>query len=173
MEPFVGQIQPFAFNFAPRGWAKCDGTLLSIASYQTLFSLIGTTYGGDGRVNFALPDLRGRAALHQGQGPGLTSRSIGQKAGYETTVLTTQNLPAHHHAQQISVNDGSANSDDPNGSYIGATGNNTFDSAATAGAYLASGNTADTGNGQAFNNMEPFLVINWCIALEGLYPPRS
>ena len=93
MEPFIGQIQPFGFNFAPKGWALCDGQLQSIAQNSALFSLLGTTYGGDGRTTFALPDLRGRTMLHQGQGPGLTTRVIGEKSGTETTTLIASNLP--------------------------------------------------------------------------------
>ena len=183
MEPFVGQIQPFAFNFPPRGWAQCDGQLLAIASYQTLFSLIGTTYGGDGRVNFALPDLRGRAAIHEGTGPGLSTRPIGQKTGYETTILVTQNMPPHSHVATGTVQasftpPNFASSNVPSGRNFGAppAGTNIYTDG-TNNQAMASENVqvtiGNTGGGQAFNNMQPYLVINWCIALEGLYPPRS
>ncbi len=98
-DPFIGQIQTFGFNFAPRGWARCDGQLLPISSNSALFSLLGTTYGGDGRTTFGLPDLRGRAALHQGQGPGLSNRNLGQRAGAENTTLTVNQMPSHNHVQ--------------------------------------------------------------------------
>jgi len=105
MEPFLGQIQPFGFNFAPRGWAKCDGQLLPISTYSALFSLIGTTFGGDGRTTFGLPDLRGRSIVHIGNGPGLSSISWGQRGGVENIYITQANMPSHSH----SLIDGVAN----------------------------------------------------------------
>src|SRR3712207_3315813 len=110
-EPFIGEIRMVGFNFAPRGWATCDGQLLSIAQNTALFSLLGTTYGGNGQTTFALPDLRGRAALHQGQGPGLTNRVIGEASGTETVTLTTNQMPSHSHG--VNANSGEAGTKSP------------------------------------------------------------
>lgn len=183
MDPYIGQIQPFAFNFAPRNWAKCDGQLLSIASYTALFALIGTTYGGDGVSTFALPDLRGRAALHQGTGPGLSTRPIGQRSGAETTTLTVSNMPSHNHLATGTVKSyftppaGGGTSNNPNGSnFSGSTGTNVYTTQPTNGTMAAENVQVVVGNNGGstpFNNMEPYLVINWCIALVGIFPPRS
>ena len=173
MEPFLGQIQAFGFNFAPRGWALCDGQLLSISSNNALFALIGTFYGGDGRTTFALPDLRGRTPIHFGTGPGLTNRVIGQRAGAETNTMTIQEMPAHNHILRGAAE---GNTDDPNGNYIAGVGTNAFST--------TPGDVADpesvginglnsTGGGQAHNNMQPYLVVNYCIALQGIFPPRN
>ena len=183
MDPLIGQIQPFAFSFPPRGWASCDGQLLSIASYQALFSLIGTTYGGDGRSTFGLPDLRGRAALGDGQGPGLSQRQMGQRSGSETTMLTVNNMPSHNHTavgttQASFTPPNFANSNIPSGRNFGAPASptNTYTDGANNQA-MSTGNVAVTignsGAGTAFNNMQPYLVINWCIALEGIFPSRN
>ena len=174
MDPFIGQIQPFGFNFPPRGWAKCDGTLLPISSYTALFSLLGTTFGGDGRTTFALPDLRGRSIVHIGSGPGLDTITWGERGGRISETLTVANLPAHHHAQQIAVNgqDG-ANTDDPVNGFIGNSGANAFNTAANPNEFLGAGNTGNQGNSQAFNIRNPFLGINVCIALQGIFPSRN
>ncbi len=172
-EPFLGQIQPFGFNFAPRGWALCDGQLLSISSNTALFSLLGTMYGGDGRTTFGLPDLRGRVALHMGSGPGLTPRSIGQQGGSETNTLTTNNLPSHNHVATLRARAEDGTSSKPEGNLLAGGqqiyGTGTQDANMSTEAISVS----NTGNGQAVNNMEPFLVINWCIALQGTYPSRN
>jgi microcystin-dependent protein len=183
MDPFIGQIQPFAFNFAPRGWAKCDGTLLSIAQYQALFSLIGATYGGDGRTTFALPDLRGRVALHQGTGPGLSNRQIGQHSGSETTTLNVTNMPSHNHMATGTVKAsftppaGGGSLNNPSGSnFSGSTGTNVYSNQApnvTMAAENVEVVVGNNGGNLPFNNMEPYLVVNWCIALDGIFPPRS
>lgn len=181
MEPFLGQIQAFGFNFAPRGWAKCEGQLLSINQYQALFSLLGTTYGGDGRTTFALPDLRGRVAIGEGSGPGLPSYRLGEKAGSATTTLTVANLPSHNHSLgaqanvSIPVSEEDANQDEAAGNYLA---NGTFYHAGAGGQYgggpvQLSGSTDNAGGQQPFNNMQPFLAINFCIALQGLFPSRS
>lgn len=120
MEPFIGQIQTFGFSFALRGWALCDGQLLPISSNTALFSLLGTTYGGDGRTTFALPDLRGRAAIHQGAGPGLSPRVIGSKGGAETVALSQNEIPNHTHIATTHCQSGSANQNNPTG-HIWAT----------------------------------------------------
>ena len=173
MEPFLGQIQAFGFNFAPRGWANCDGQLLPIAQYQALFSLLGTTYGGDGRTTFALPDLRGRTMLHEGNGPGLTPRPIGQKSGAENTTLTAANLPAHSHPVAIPVNTGNASSEEPGGNVLASSGANLYAAAPSPGAAYQAFNTGNAGSSTAFNNMQPYLVVNICIALQGIYPSRN
>ena len=165
-EPFLGQIQPFGFNFAPQGWAKCDGQLLSISSNTALFSLLGTTYGGDGETTFGLPDLRGRVSLHAGNGPGLTQRVIGQRSGTENTTLSVANLPPHNHA--LKAQEG-ANTGKPEDSVLGASGQNIY-STQPPDMTMSSFAIENTGSGQEFNNMPPFLVINWCIALVGVFP---
>lgn len=177
MDPFIGQIQAFGFNFAPRGWAKCDGQLLPIAQNDALFSLLGTQFGGDGRTTFGLPDLRGRIAINQGSGPGLSTYRIGQKGGNETTHLTTANLP------NIPVRVSSANATKTTataGSSIatpGATDGRSF--AATQGFNDATPdvtlNPASAGGGSSapFNNIQPYTCVNFCIALVGIYPSRN
>lgn len=172
MEPFLGQIQPFAFNFAPRGWAQCDGQILPISTSTALFSLIGTTYGGDGRTTFGLPDLRGRAALHVGSGPGLTNRRLGEKGGLESVQLTVPQMPSHTHVATLGAVEADADSDKPNPHHLAAA---PIYSASAIDTSLASDsiNMADTGGNEAHENMQPYLVINWCIALVGIYPSRS
>ena len=179
----MGQIQAFGFNFAPRGWAKCDGQLLSIASYSALFSLLGTTYGGDGRTTFGLPDLRGRVPMSQGNGPGLSDRRMGAKGGSETNTMTINQMPSHNHIatssadMKIAVNDTAGEESTPSGQFI-AGGNNIFlDEAGTGHLGGVSGNVTTTvnnnGGGQSINNLQPYEVVNYCIALQGLFPPRS
>jgi len=191
MEPFMGQIQAFGFNFAPRGWAKCDGQLLSINQYQALFSLLGTTYGGDGRTTFGLPDLRGRAPMNQGHGNGLSDRRIGAKSGTETNTLNANQLPAHKHtidftSQSVNasvsipaVNDDGTTDETENN--VLANNAASFSPSANADTNLfpfnakvnGSANTTNTGASSPVNNMQPYLVVNYCIALVGLFPPRS
>lgn len=166
-EPFIGELRAFGFNFAPRGWAHCDGQLLAISSYSALFSLLGTTFGGDGRTTFGLPDLRGRTALHLGTGPGLTPRTWGQKSGQETVTLTTNEMPSHTHNFRASAE--TANQGKPQGHQIAG---GTFYHAATNDATLAP-SIVNTGGSQPHQNMQPFLVVNWCIALTGVFPSRS
>jgi microcystin-dependent protein len=168
MEPFLGQIQLFAFGWAPQGWALCDGRLLAISSNTALFSLLGTTYGGDGRTTFALPDLRGRVPLGQGQGPGLSNYDLGEVGGSESVTVTTQQLPSHNHGVKGSA---SATSKSPAG-LVPA-----FDSAAAAygapdGTQMAADMTQNTGNGQPVPTLQPFLGACYCIAVEGIYPSR-
>ncbi|MCW5517437.1 phage tail protein [Muriicola sp. Z0-33] len=166
MEPFIGQIQAFGFNFAPRGWALCNGQLLPIAQNTALFSLLGTIYGGDGRTTFGLPDLRGRVPMSFGTGGGLTPKSIGQRGGSETNVLGIFNLPAHNHAIGAKA---LGDTDDPTGNVVAGDGTNAFGTSSDINADP----TANTGGGQAVNNMQPYVVINYCIALTGLFPSRN
>jgi microcystin-dependent protein len=172
MEPFVGQIQAFGFNFAPRGWAKCEGQLLPIASHQALFSLLGTTFGGDGRTTFGLPDLRGRSIVGDGNGPGLSNISWGEKGGTEAITLNANNIPAHSHGVSVPVSSTAGEEGAANGQVI-ADHAGGFNEDATAGAALKAFNTANAGNGQAFGSRNPFLGINVCIALIGTYPSRN
>lgn len=167
-EPFIGQISIFAFNFAPRGWAFCNGQILPIAQNTALFSLLGTTYGGNGQTTFALPNLQSRVPVHFGQGPGLSSYDLGQVAGTENVTLNTSQLPSHSHL--TAVNNGGATATRPNGSVP-----------AGSGAYAAAGDGSafnpafiqNTGGSQPFGILPPYLALSFCIALEGIYPSRN
>ncbi len=172
MEPFIGQIQNFGFNFAPRGWAMCNGQLLPINQNQALFSLLGTTYGGDGRTTFALPDLRGRVGLHEGTGPGLTQRPLGQRSGQETVTLTTQQIPSHSHPTTVTVSNESGEEENVSGQII-ANHPGAFNEDPSPGQTLGGVTSLAAGGGQAINNMQPYLVTNYCIALTGIFPSRS
>jgi microcystin-dependent protein len=172
-DPYIGQIILFGGNFAPLNWAFCDGSLLSIAEYSALFSLLGTTYGGDGVTTFALPDLRGRAPLHFGptQGPGLSPYVQGQTGGSESVTLVTGNLPAHNHPVTVGVSANSASVGRASGAiYAGAT---LYDSAANASGALGGVSAANAGGSGAHNNVQPYIAMNYIIALEGIYPSRN
>lgn len=174
-EPFIAEIRIFAGNFAPRSWAFCNGQLLPVSQNTALFSLIGTTYGGDGRTTTALPNLEGRAPMHPGRGPGLTSRRLGQKTGVETVTLTEAQIPNHSHT--VRARTGAGASGTPPGPTAAISKNGFLDRLyETNGAGLtnmASETVTDTGGSQAHNNMQPFLVMNFIIALQGLYPSRG
>lgn len=163
--PFIGQISIFAGNFAPRGWAFCSGQLLAIAQNTALFSILGTTYGGNGQTTFALPDLRGRVPISAGQGPGLSPYQLGQIAGAENTTLLVNNLPAHSHG--IAASSGDQTTNRPTNGYL-AAGNRY---STTGNAAMAP--TANAGAGQPFNNVQPYLTVNFIIALEGIFPSRN
>ena len=163
-EPFLGEIRAFGFNFAPRGWAMCNGQILSIAQNTALFSLLGTTYGGNGQTTFGLPDLRGRVPIHLGQGPGLSSKDLGEQGGQE--------------AQTLSVND--ARTRTPSRRRAASKTRTGPETRCPRGAvYAGSGDgsvmdpTTTTGGSQPHNNMQPYLVLNYCIAIEGIYPSRN
>ncbi len=170
MDPFIGQIQAFGFNFAPKGWAFCDGQLLPIAQNTALFSLLGTTYGGDGRTTFALPDLRGRSIVHAGQGSGLSSISQGERAGSENLTLTVNNMPSHNHNVTIAVN--TANGEESDSTSYLAGLENAFSENSTPGTFLKGVTSVPVGNGQPFSNRNPYLGISVCIALQGIFPSR-
>ena len=164
-EPFIGQIQTFGFNFAPRGWALCNGATMNISQYTALFSLLGTTYGGDGRTSFALPDLRGRTPLHKGD-----THQLGQKGGAETVTLTAAQIPAHTHTMKASSSDGSSRG------MIGkvlASGKMYRDPEAANTTTLRSGTITNAGGGQAHDNMQPYTTLSFAIALQGLFPSRN
>lgn len=170
-EPFLGQINIFGFNFPPRGWAKCDGQTLPISQNSALFSLLGTIYGGDGRTNFKLPDLRGRIAMHHGTGPGLPEVPIGQSAGSNNAQLSVNELPPHGHSLQLDCNQTAGDSDNPQGRVPAVSNEDVY--AAASDAQMAVMRTLDTGNGQAFSIRNPYLGVNFCIALTGVFPSRS
>ncbi len=174
-EPFIAEIRILPYNFAPRGWAFCDGQLLPIAQNTALFSLIGTIYGGDGRTTMALPNLQGRAAMHPGQGPGLTTRSLGESGGAESVTLTPNQMPAHTHALTASNEIGEDRS--AVGEAVArSTGGALYGPLPTPPASLvamAPESVPNVGGGTAHNNMMPYLTLNFCIALQGLYPSRA
>ncbi|MDP5078022.1 MAG: tail fiber protein [Nonlabens sp.] len=171
MDPFLGQVTMFAGNFAPRGWAFCEGQLLPINQNQALFSLLGTTYGGDGRTTFGLPDLRGRTAVGVGSGPGLPTVNQGSPFGTATTTLSINNLPAHSHSVNGVTEVGT--SSDPTGNYPANT--KIFDNEYGTGTLtpMNSGMIAPSGQSQPFENRPPSLGIRYIIALQGIYPSRS
>jgi microcystin-dependent protein len=162
--PYTGEIIAVGFDFAPVNWAECDGAILPIDQNDTLFGLIGTTYGGDGVTNFALPDLRGRGPMHNGLGPGLSNRVIGERAGSEAVTLTTSSIPAHGHtaAAGTAFSSGSPTGGTP---APGSTYGTPPDTTQMHGAMVQ-----PTGGSQPHENMPPFLAINWCICLFGLFP---
>lgn len=181
-EPFIGEIKIFGFNFSPQSYQLCSGQIMSIAQNTALFSLLGTTYGGNGQTTFALPDLRGRMPIGQGQGPGLPNYIMGQLSGTTNVTLLTANLPAHVHAAQgISINMPVSNSggdtDSPQGAYLANNGSEVFSSEPTAGAHygplIASGTTSATGSNIPVSIMNPYLTINYSIAIYGIFPSRN
>ena len=174
-EPFIAEIRIFAGNFAPRGWAFCDGQLLPISQNTALFSLIGTTYGGDGRTTTALPDLMGRAPMHPGRGPGLTSRRLGQRGGVEMVTLTEAQMPNHTHTlRAANIPIGSVQAPTNQRAYNRSSGGNAYNTETTSNLVdMNSAGLPNTGGSQAHNNLQPFLTMNFIIALVGLYPSRS
>ncbi|MCG7408500.1 tail fiber protein [Paenibacillus sp. ACRRX] len=172
MDPYVGEIRIFAGNFAPVGWALCNGQLLSIRSNAPLYSIIGTTYGGDGKTTFALPNMQGKAPIHQGTGVSLSSYSIGSTGGDETVTLLASEIPAHTHAPQFTKG---ANQEKPSPNLWAESSKkprpNLYQS--TADVSMSPSTVQRSGGNQAHNNMQPYLVMNYIISLEGVYPPRS
>jgi microcystin-dependent protein len=168
MEPFIGQLQLFGFNFAPVGWALCNGQLLSISANTALFSLLGTMYGGNGQTTFGLPDLRGRVPLHYGQGPGLSTYTQGEVGGAESITLNKNEIAPHTHGAQGSA---AGTSKSPSGLVPGYN-----DAAPSYGApdgtAMHPGMIGPNAGGQPHENRQPYLVLNWCIAVEGIYPSR-
>lgn len=170
-EPFLGEIRIVGFNFAPRGWAYCDGQILPINQNQSLYSLLGTTYGGDGRTSFALPDLRSRTPIHRGDG-----HPLGQKSGAETVTLTAAEIAAHTHTAQASSQDN--DQINPSGRVLGRTPDafplQLFHAAeAVSSTSMRAGSITNAGGGQAHDNMQPYLTLSFCIALQGLFPSRN
>ena len=202
MEPYMGQVQAFGFNFAPRGWSTCSGQLIAISQNSALFSLLGTSYGGNGQTTFGLPDLRGRSAISFGQGPGLSPYEIGQASGSESTTLTTLNMPTHTHAAVATAGAGTvditatlkansaagANALPAAGNYLaGMTGKTGFYATSAGTTVDLAGVTAtgtvnggaptvtvaNNGGSQPFSTLNPYLALNFCIALSGVFPSRN
>ena len=172
-DPFVAEIRIFPFNFAPRGWAWCDGQLLPLSQNTALFSLLGTTYGGNGKSNFALPDLQGRAPMHPGQGPGLSLHDLGEIGGSETVSLLESEIPSHSHVLMASTV--SSTKSIPTGNSLTRIGSGAtpYKAAGSAQVAMAGEALAPSGGDQPHNNMQPYLTLNFCIALQGVYPPRT
>ncbi|MEP3437317.1 MAG: tail fiber protein [Hoeflea sp.] len=171
-EPFIAEIRIFAGNFAPRGWAFCDGQLLPVSQNTALFSLVGTTYGGDGRSTTALPNLQGRAPMHPGRGPGLTSRRLGQRGGVEMVTLSEAQLPQHTHTMRASGENGEQGSFAANVALARSRGGALYQSNVATG-HEAMAPLPSAGGSQSHNNMQPYLTMNFIIALQGLYPSRG
>lgn len=175
-EPFIAEIRIFAGNFAPRSWAFCDGQLLPISQNTALFSLIGITYGGDGRSTMALPDLQGRAPMHPGRGPGLTSRHLGEKSGVENVTLSESQIPNHTHTVLATNSPGVSGPPTNKSAFArnGGFGDSIYHSETTQNVVdLNEAAVSNSGGGQPHFNMQPYLALNFIIALQGLYPSRS
>lgn len=170
-ESYLGQIMLFAGNFAPAGWALCNGQLMPINQNQALYSIIGTTYGGDGQTTFGLPDLRGRAPIHYGQGPGLQPYVMGEIGGAEAVTLLTSEMPAHTHSFGQNCNSSSAGEGNPVNHFLGTTDPGIY--ATTSDAQMAGGNSSVAGGSMPHENRAPYLAMNYVIALQGIFPSRS
>jgi microcystin-dependent protein len=168
-EPFLGEIRMFAGNFAPTGWALCDGQLLPISQNTALFSLLGVQYGGDGRTTFALPNLQGRSPMHCGDGPGLTPRVIGESGGETAVTLAATQMPAHGHAALAAA--GAGNQVGPSGNDWAEIRGYVY--SPNADGQLSPSALGLTGAGQPHNNMPPYLALSFIIAMQGIFPPRS
>ena len=173
-EPFVGQLALVGFNFCPRGWASADGQLLAISQNSALFALLGTTYGGDGRTTFALPDLRGRSPIGVGTGPGLSTFPQGRRGGTETTTLTVANMPPHSH--DVNATNVLGDKGGPGGKFlasgVGTAGLKRYN-LGPPNRIMNSAMIGSTGGGQSFSNRDPYLAMQWCIALQGIFPSRN
>jgi microcystin-dependent protein len=172
-EPFVGEIRMFAGNFEPQGWAFCDGRLLSISENDALFTLYGTTYGGDGEETFALPDLSSRLPLHQGTGPGLSERLLGEPGGTEETTLTVNQIPVHTHP--LLATESAGISQDPVGRALAPTGSlvDVYQEANDDPKNMAAQSIAPVGGSQPHENVQPFLCINFIVSLFGIFPSQT
>ena len=171
-DPFVAEIRIFPFNFAPRGWAWCDGQLMPLSQNTALFSLLGTTYGGNGKSNFALPDLQGRAPMHPGQGPGLSLHDLGETGGSETVTLLESEIPAHSHALRGVGDPGDVQAGAPN-RVLGAANPGFAYIPGNPNVFMAPEVIAPAGGDQPHNNLQPYLTFYFCIALQGVFPPRG
>jgi microcystin-dependent protein len=170
-DPFVAEIRIFPFNFAPKGWAFCDGQILPLSQNTALFSLLGTTYGGDGKSNFALPNMQGNAPMHPGQGPGLSLHDLGEIGGSETVSLLESEIPAHTHSLPASNQVGTDRT--PQGEVLARSAGMNLYKASGSIVMLADQAVTPAGGDQPHNNMQPYLTLNFCIALQGVFPPRT
>lgn len=170
-EPFIAEVRIVGFTFAPRGWAFCDGQLLPINQNQSLYSLLGTVYGGDGRITFALPDLRSRTPIHVGRADGGSNHPLGQKSGAETVTLSVTEIPQHDHELMASAN--AADQRDPTGRVFANADVSAYRDPTSAVQSMSPISLGSTGGGQAHQNMQPYLALNYCIALSGLFPSRN
>lgn len=174
-EPFIGELKCVGFNFPPRGWAYCDGQLLPINQNTALFSLFGTIYGGDGQTTFGLPELRGRTPIHRGEGPGLPNYVQGSSGGNFETTLQIPNMPAHSHSATLRASGGNASETVPLNRALATAREDTYQSLGAEPVSMESGSVVlgSAGGGQAFANMPPFQVLNWVVALVGVFPSRN
>lgn len=172
-DPFVAEIRIVGFNFAPKGWAFCDGQILPISQNTALFSLLGTTYGGNGQSIFALPNLQGRSVMQPGQGPGLSLRDLGETGGSETVTLLESEIPSHSHALNANALPGSATLAAPTQGLSRSGGGSAYKATPTPTAPMAGQAVTPNGGSQPHNNMMPYLTMNYIIALQGVFPPRS
>lgn len=174
MDPFVAEIRIFPFNFPPKGWAFCDGQLLTISQNTALFSLVGTFYGGDGKTTFALPNLQGNTMMHTGQGPGLSQRFLGEMGGEESVTLLTSEMPAHRHTLQGAITLATVSTPAANLAMAKSSGGNAYKQTPfTPTAQMSPQALAVQGGSLPHNNLMPYLTLNHCIALQGVYPPRT
>jgi microcystin-dependent protein len=171
-DPFVAEIRIFPFNFAPRGWAFCDGQLLPLSQNTALFSLLGTTYGGNGKSNFALPNMEGNAPMHPGQGPGLSLHDLGETGGSQTVSLLESEIPSHTHTVRVVSDPGDLQAPAA-ARAIARSGNGFAYVTGPANMQLAFQTLPPAGGDQPHNNMQPYLTLNFCIALQGVFPPRG
>ncbi|MBV8199190.1 MAG: phage tail protein [Acidobacteria bacterium] len=171
--PFVAEIRIFPFNFAPKGWAFCDGQILPISQNTALFSLLGTTYGGDGKSNFALPNMQGNAPMHPGQGPGLSLHDLGETGGSDTVTLLESEIPSHSHSLMTFAGQATSQTPSPTVGLSRARGIEAYSTNVTGLSMMADATVAPAGGDQPHNNLMPYLTLNFCIALQGVYPPRT
>ncbi|MEA2870128.1 MAG: hypothetical protein QOH67_104 [Hyphomicrobiales bacterium] len=173
-DPFVAEIRIFGFQFAPKGWAFCDGQLLPLSQNTALFSLLGTTYGGDGKSTFALPNMQGNAPMHPGQGPGLSLHDLGETGGSQTVTLLESEIPTHSHTLMASNEDGTQGSLTANITIANSVGGKLYQTITNANVVpMNFGALGPAGGSLPHNNMQPFLTLNFCIALQGVFPPRT
>ncbi len=171
-DPFVAEIRIFPFNFPPKGWAFCDGQLLPISQNTALFSLLGTTYGGDGRSTFALPNLQGSVPMQTGQGQGLSERFLGEQSGTETVTLLVSEMPLHTHSLMASSDPGDAQIPSANATLARSSGGNAYTASNAGLGQMAPQALAPAGGGLPHSNMQPYLTVNFCIAMQGVFPAR-
>jgi microcystin-dependent protein len=173
MDPFVAEIRILPFNFAPKGWAFCDGQILPLSQNTALFSLLGTTYGGDGRSNFALPNMRGNAPMHPGQGPGLSLHDLGETGGSDTVTLLESEIPSHSHALMANVNPANLAAPSPARCFARSAPGTAYKATTTNLTNFNDVAIAPAGGDQSHNNRQPYLTLSFCIAMQGVFPPRT